>query len=304
MGVGGGKGSKTMRLKRHLSLFRSAGAGWLRDDPFGTGAALAFYTVFALGPLLVIATTVAAHLIGPEETKAEFVSWAERYLAREGARAVYDMIQGARTLRSGILATVIGIVTLFFGATGVFGRFKRSLNTIWGVKHETRPVVREVLIDWMIARLAAAATACGIGVVLFLGLLLSAGIAAAGTFLGSWVPFLGRLLFFLNLVLSLVIVTPLFAFIFKFLPDAKVPWKSVWMGAIVTAVLFQVGALAMGAYLGTKVMTSVYGPAGSVLAVLIWAYYSAQTVLFGAEFTKAHATAKEESIAAADLAGT
>ncbi|MHC4506816.1 MAG: YihY/virulence factor BrkB family protein, partial [Planctomycetota bacterium] len=133
-----------------------------------------------------------------------------------------------------------------------------------------------------------AAAAAGIGVVLFLGLLLSAGIAAAGSFVGRWVPLPGAVLFLVNLFFSLVIVTPLFALIFKFLPNAKVPWKSVWIGTALTAGLFQAGSLAMGAYLGTRVLATVYGPAGSVLAVLIWAYYSAQTVLFGAQFTKAH----------------
>lgn len=271
---------------RTLSLFRTAGAGWLRADPFGVGAALAFYTIFSLGPLLVIATAIAAHVVGGEEVQAERVKWAERYFGGEGAKVVENMIVSARNPRSGILATAVGLVTLFFGATGVFGRLKRSLNTMWGVRHETRPIAHKLLLD----RLAAAVTACCIGVVLFLGLLLSASVAAVGSFLGRWIPLPAGLLFSLNLVLSLVIVTPLFALIFRFLPDVKVPWRSVWIGSVVTAVLFQAGSLVMGAYLGTRVLASVYGPAGSVLAVLIWAYYSAQTVLFGAEFTKAHAT--------------
>ena len=274
-----------MWFKRTVALFREAGTGWLRDDAFGAGAALAFYTVFSIGPLLVISTAIAAHVIGSEEVQAELVRWAERYFGREGADAALNMIRSAKSVRSGLLATGVGIVTLFFGATGVFGRLKRSLNTMWGVSHETRPMVQRLLID----RLAAAAAAAGIGVVLFLGLLLSAGIAAAGSFVGRWVPLPGTVLFFVNLALSLVIVTPLFALIFKFLPNAKVPWKSVWIGAALTAALFQAGALAMGAYLGTRILASVYGPAGSILAVLVWAYYSAQTVLFGAQFTKAHA---------------
>ena len=272
------------RFKRTLALFKTAATGWLRDDAFGAGAALAFYTVFSIGPLLVIATAIAAHVIGGEEVQAELVRWAERYFGREGATAALNMIRSAKSVRSGLLATGVGIVTLFFGATGVFGRLKRSLNTMWGVKRATRPIVHRLLID----RLAAAAAAAGIGVVLFLGLLLSAGIAAAGSFVGRWVPLPGGVLFFVNLVLSLVIVTPLFALIFKLLPNAKVPWRSVWIGAALTAVLFQAGSLAMGAYLGTRVLASVYGPAGSILAVLVWAYYSAQTVLFGAQFTKAH----------------
>lgn len=281
-----------MRLKKLTktsALFKAAGAGSLKDDTFGMGAALAFYTAFSLGPLLVIATAVAALVVGGEEVRAQLVSWGERYFGGEGAKAVENMIDGARSLRSGFTATAIGIVTLFFGATGVFGQLKRSLNAIWGVRPPPRPVVKRLLID----RLAALAAACGIGLVLFLGLLLSAAITALGGLLGRWLPLSGSLLHFMNIVLSLGIVTPLFALIFKFLPDAEVPWRSVWIGSAVTAVLFQGGALAIGMYLRASGFASVYGAAGSVLAVLIWAYYSAQTVLFGAEFTKAHATAKD-----------
>ncbi|MHC4198385.1 MAG: YihY/virulence factor BrkB family protein [Planctomycetota bacterium] len=278
------------RFKRTLALFKEAATGWLRDDAFGAGAALAFYTVFSIGPLLVISTAIAALVIGEKEVQAQLVRWADSYLGREGAEAALNMIPGPMSVRSGLVATGVGIVTLFFGATGVFGRLKRSLNAMWGVRPETRPIVHRLLID----RLAAAAAAAGIGVVLFLGLLLSAGIAAAGSFVGRWVPLPAAVLFFVNLLFSLVIVTPLFALIFKFLPNAKVPWRSVWIGAVLTAVLFQAGALAMGAYLGTRVLASVYGPAGSVLAVLVWAYYSAQAVLFGAQFTKAHARAADD----------
>ncbi len=270
------------RLRRTLSVFKAAGEKALEHDTLGMGAALAFYTIFSLGPLLVIATAVAALFIGSEETQTQLVSWAARYFGPEGASAVEGMITGALNRFSGFLATVVGIVTLFFGVTGAFGRLKRSLNVIWGVDARRHPVVKRLVFT----RLKALAVAALIGVTLFLGIIMSAAISSLGGLLDKYLPLSGGLLFSLNLLLSLLIVVPLFALIFKFLPDARVPWPSAWIGAAVTGVLFQLGSLLTGAYLGAKVLGSVYGAAGSVLAVLLWAYYTAQTVLFGAEFCR------------------
>jgi membrane protein len=277
--------------KRTLLLLRSAAAGCVRDGVFGMGAALAFYAVFALAPLLVAAMAVAGSLLGDSAAQEQFTLWAERYFGSEGARAVQNMILGAPGIGSGVAATVGGAATLFFGATGVFIQLKRSLNTIWGTGPRGQTAVRRIVRE----RLAALGAACGIGLVVILGLLLSAGIAALGGFLGRWLPLPAGFLFAVNLVLSPAIVAPLVAFVFKYMPDAEVPWRSVWVGSLVTAVLFQLGAVAIGVYLGARVLVSTYGAAGSVLALLIWAYYSAQTALFGMEFTKAHADARRRS---------
>ena len=271
-------------LKRALAVLKSAARRYVEDDSLGMGAALAFYTIFSLGPLLVIAMAVAARLIGDDETQVQFVNWAKAYLGPEGAKAVEGMIEGvldrlSGALRPGALATTVGLLTFFFGVTGAFGRLKHSLNVIWGVDQVHRPLAKRLLFT----RLKALGAAGLIGVTLFLGILLSAAIGSVGTLLGRWLPQPGGLLFLANLALSILIVVPLFAAIFKFLPDTRVPTKSAWIGAAVTGVLFQAGALLVGAYLGAKVLASVYGAAGSVLAVLLWAYYTAQTVLFGAE---------------------
>ena len=273
------------RLRRTLSIFKAAGEKALEHDTLGMGAALAFYTIFTLGPLLVIATAVAALFIGSEETQRQLVNWAETYFGPEGAKAVQGMITGALNRFSGFLASVVGLVTLFFGVTGAFGRLKHSLNTIWRVevKGNERTTVPLVVKRLAFTRLKALAVAALIGAMLFLGIIMSAAISSLGGLLGKWLPLPGGLLFLLNLLLSLLIVVPLFALIFKFLPDARVPWPSAWIGAAVTGVLFQLGSLLTGAYLGAKVLASVYGAAGSVLAVLLWAYYTAQTVFFGAE---------------------
>jgi len=271
-----------MWIGRTLRLLRRAGRASLKDDTLGMGAALAFYTVFSIGPVLVIATMVAAQVIGAEEARTQFLTWGERYFGPAGAGVVFDMIAGARGLRPGIAASVVGTVTLLFGATGVAGRFRRALNAIWKVKPKPRPVVKRLLLE----RLAALAAACGIGIVIFLGLLLSAAFTSLAGHLGRWLP-VGL---FANVVLSLAIITPLFALLFKLMPSAPVPWKSAWLGAGVTAVLFQVGALSVGLYINLSGLGSAYGPAGAILAILVWAYYTSQTVLFGAEFTRAHAT--------------
>ncbi len=268
-----------------LRLFRKAGAASIEDDTLSMGASLAFYTVFSIGPVLVIATMVAAQVLGAEEMRAQFLTWGGRYFGPSGAEAVSKMITGARGVRPGITATVVGAVTLFLGATGVFGQFRRALNRIWKAKPKPTPVVKRLLLE----RLAALGAACGIGIVIFLGLLLSAAFTSLAGTLGKWLPLPIGL--FANVVLSLAIITPLVALLFKLLPNAPVPWKSAWIGASVTAVLFQAGALTVGFYLNMTGLGSAYGPAGAVMAILVWAYYTSQTVLYGAEFTKAHANA-------------
>ncbi len=274
-------------VRRTLRLFKRAAAGSLADDTLSKGAALAFYTVFSIGPVLVIATMIAAQVLGAEEARGHFLKWGDRYFGLAGSRAVFDMIAGARGLRPGVTASVVGAITLFFGATGVFSQFRRALNAIWKVKPKPTPAVKRLLLE----RLAALAAACGIGIVIFLGILMSAAFTSLSGHLGKWLPLPVGL--FANVVLSLAILTPLVAFLFKFLPDAPVPWRSAWIGAGVTAVLFQAGALGVGLYLNLSGLGSAYGPAGAVLAVLVWAYYTSQTVLYGAEFTKAHATAEQ-----------
>lgn len=265
--------------RRVLPILGRAALGCIEHDSFGMGAALAFYTVFSLGPLLVIATVVASRFIGDDVTREQLVSWARVYFGPEGAKAVEGMIAGALDPSSGYLATAVGAVTLFLGVTGVFERLKHSLNVIWGADATRHRAVRRVLLT----KLKALAAAGLIGVTLFAGIVLSAGVMALGGFLGRWLPLSAGALLSVNVVLSLGMVAPFFALVFKLLPDARVSWFSAWTGGAVTAVLFQAGSLLTGAYLGTKVLASVYGTAGAVLAVLLWAYYTAQTVLFGAE---------------------
>jgi len=274
-----------MRVRDALGLFKRAGKASMEDNTLSMGAALAFYTVFSMGPVLVIATMVAARVLGAEEAREQFMAWGERYFGPAGAKVVFEMIAGARGLRPGIAAGIAGAVTLVLGATGVFGQFRRALNVIWKAKPKPSPVVKRLLLD----RLVALAAAFGIGAVIFLGLLLSAAFTSLAGHLGRWLPLPVGLA--ANVVLSLAIITPLFALLFKLMPSAPVPWRSAWIGAGVAAVLFQAGALGVGLYINLSGLGSAYGPSGAVMAILVWAYYTSQTILYGAEFARAHATA-------------
>jgi membrane protein len=262
----------------------------VKHDSFGMGAALAFYTVFSLGPILVLSAAVAGRMIGSREVRGEIIAWSEYYFGREGAKTVKNMLTSSRNVTSSVTATLIGVVTLFVSATGVFGRLKHSLNTIWDVDRRRQTFA----IFFLVTRLKATVTAVIIGMALFLGIILSAMMSNVGKILGNWLPLPESLLLATNLLMSLAILVPLFMVIFKYLPDVAVPWRSAWTGALVTGVLFQAGALAMGAYLSTKVLQSFYGAAGSVLAVMLWAYYTVQTVLYGAEVSKEHALASQK----------
>jgi membrane protein len=281
-----------VRVAFWAGVFGRSGVGMVRHDSFGMGAALAFYTVFSLGPLLVLSAAVAGRMIGSREVRGEIVAWSEYYVGAEGAKTVKNMLASSGNATSSLTATLIGVATLFFSATGVFGRLKHSLNSIWDVDRRRQTFA----VFFVITRLKATITAVIIGLALFLGIILSAMMSNVGKVLGRWLPLPESLLLSTNLVLSLCILVPLFLLIFKYLPDVSVPWRSAWSGAIVTGILFQAGALAMGAYLSTRVLSTFYGAAGSVLAVMLWAYYTVQTVLFGAEVCREHARAKEKLV--------
>jgi len=288
-----------IRYTRWAGIFGRAGVGLFQHDSFGMGAALAFYTVFSLGPILVLTAAIAGHTIGGREGRDEIVTWSRYYVGPEGAKAVKNMLASSRNITSNITATLVGIVTLFFTTTNVFGRLKHSLNTIWGIERRKQTLA----IFFLVTRLKAAVTAMVFGLAIFLGIILSTMVANVGKILGRWLPLPDSLLLATNLAMSMAILVPMFVLIFKYLPDVNVPWRSAWTGAIATGVLFQAGAVAMGMYLSTNVLSSFYGAAGSVLAIMLWAYYTVQTVLFGGEVCREHARACEEEEAAAAKAG-
>jgi membrane protein len=257
---------------------------WYEDRAPRLGAALAFYTVFALAPGLVLIIALAALLLGEEAAQGQIISQVEDLAGAAGAQAVRAAIESARSAGDSLLATGLGVVTLVFGLWGVFGELQDALNTIWGVT--ARP--GRGVIGVVKQRFWSAAMVVGIGFLLLVSLAASAWLAAFGKFFSRLLPLPAVAMETANALLSFVIITFMFAVIYKLLPDVRIAWHNVWTGAAVTAVLFTIGKSLIGLYLGRSTVGSVYGAAGSLIVILLWVYYSAQLVFFGAEFTKVY----------------
>jgi len=257
---------------------------WSDDDALTLGAALSYYTIFSMAPLLVLAIAVAGLAFGRAAAQGEIVAQIQGVLGPSGAELIESMIERASEPASGVLATVISLVTMFFGASGVFGQLQGSLNKIWGADAVRRKGVKGQLQR----RAASFSMILGIGFLLLVSLALSALISGLHRGIDEYLTIPSELLSLTNLTVSFVIVTALFAMIFKLLPDARIEWRDVWLGAAVTAVLFTIGKSLIGIYLGRAGVTSVYGAAGSLVLVLLWVYYSSQLLFLGAEFTEVY----------------
>ena len=268
------------------SLIKRAAIEWNADDCLTLGAALAYYTVFSLAPILVIVIAVAGALFGQEAAQGEIVGQIRGLVGEEGATAIQSLIQSATREGAGSRATLIGLLFLLFGSTSAFSQLQSALNRIW----EVEPQAQTGIWNMVRARFLSFAAVLGTGFLLSVSLVLSAGVAALGRIGWGRVPELGRMLELADFLGSMLVHTLLFAMIFKLLPDAVIRWRDVWVGAGITAGLFFVGKLVIGLYLGTSDVGAAYGAAGWVILILAWVYYSAQIVLFGAEFTHAYAT--------------
>jgi membrane protein len=263
---------------------KGAFVSWSEDKAPRLGAALAYYAAFSIAPLLVIAIAVAGLVFGEEAAQGQIVSQVRGLIGDEGAAALQSMIEKAgRRPDAGIAATLIGIGTLLFGASGVFGELQDSLNTIWGVKPRPGRGLFGLLKD----RFLSFAMVFGIAFLLLVSLVISAALAALGKVGGAFIA--EGPLHVLNFVISFAVITGMFAAVFKFLPDIQIEWQDVWLGAALTSLLFSVGKLAIGLYLGKTSVASAFGAAGSLVIVLVWVYYSAQILFLGAEFTKTYA---------------
>ena len=279
-------------MSRHpLVLFlREVLAEWQRDRALVLGAALAYYTLFALAPLLVLVIAIAGLALGRAAAQGEIVAQIAGLMGADGAKMIEGMIVQASRPASGVVATLVSLGTMLLGASGVFSQLQAALDQIFGTEARTRrgSGVRGAVRQ----RLAYVGMILGIGFLLLVSLVLSAALAAVHDLLAAHLPLAARVLPPLNFALSLVVVSGLFALIYKVLPDAKLAWRDVWLGATCTAILFTVGKSLIGIYLGRAGATSVYGAAGSLVLVLLWIYYSAQILLLGAEFTHAYATTR------------
>ncbi len=270
-------------MRRAFAIVKQAFADWRRDNAGRLGAALSYYTLFSLAPLLIVAIAVAGFFFGREAAQGQIVSEIQGLVGEAGAHAVQDMIQNSRQPSTGIVATIVGLVTLLLGATGAFTELKSALNVVWDVKDEGGG-----LLSLLRGRLWAFAMVLAVGFLLVVSLLISAAISAADPFF-AWIGIPPALVHIANAAASFVVITALFALLFKYLPDTDVEWRDVWMGAVVTSGLFTVGKMLIGLYLGRSSVASVYGAAGSIVVLIVWVYYAAQIFFFGAEVTQAYA---------------
>ncbi len=272
-----------------LDLFKRTYQDWKEDHASRLAASLAYYTIFSLAPLLVIAIAVAGFIWEAEAVEAQVMAQIQGLVGIEGARFVADLIESASNPAEGLIATIIGIVTLLFGALGVFNELHNSLNIIWEIKEEKTEGFLQAVKKAIFDRFLSFSMVLGIGFLLLVSLVITAGLSATEELVGNTFPIPEFFLQLLNLIISIGVITVLFALIYKYLPDAEIPWRFVWMGAFVTAILFSLGKLAIGLYLGNSAIASSFGAAGSLVLLLVWIYYSAQILFFGAEFTQAYA---------------
>lgn len=277
-----------MRIRRRAvwSLLKETVKGWQEDKIALWAAALAYYTTFSLAPLLVIAIAIAGAVFGEEAAQGEVVAQIEGLIGQQGAEAIQAMLQNANQPGSGGLwATAIGVITLLIGASGVFGQLQEALNAIWHVKPKPSAGIKNLIQD----RFLSFAMVLVIGFLLLVSLLLSAVLAAISTLINNFLPELTIAGQVFNFLLSFGVITLLFALIYKVLPDITLPWRYFWIGAAVTALLFNIGKFLIGLYLGSSGIASTYGAAASLAVILIWVYYSTQILLVGAVFTKVYA---------------
>ena len=275
-----------MKPKEAFSLLKTTVFEWLDDQAPMLGAALAYYTVFSLAPLLIISIAIAGLVFGGEAAQGQIFDQLRGLLGDASGKAMEEIVQSASAEpKTGVIATVIGFVTLLFGASGVFGQLQASLNIIWGVQPKPGRGILGIIRD----RVLSFGFILVVGFLLLVSLLLTAAIAFVGKQFETMVPGTEALIQLLNSILSLAVITLLFGMMFKILPDANIAWRNVWVGAFLTALLFTLGKFALGYYLGRSGVASSYGAAGSLIVLLVWVYYSSQIVFFGAEFTQVYA---------------
>jgi membrane protein len=261
-------------------LLRDTIGDWYRDRAQRLGAALAFYTLFALAPGLVILIPLTGVVLGPQAAQGHIVDQIEFLIGRPGAEAIEATIVSAREHGAGV--TVVAVITLVVGLWWVFGELQDALNTIWGVMPRPGRGFLVMLRD----RFWSFTLVVGIGFLLLVSLAVSAWLAALGGFFAHLLPAPPAVLEAVNFVVSFCVITFLFGMIFKLLPDVSLAWRDVWLGAALTSLLFTLGKVVIGLYLGRTTIGSAYGAAGSLVVILLWVYYSAQILFFGAEFTK------------------
>ena len=270
-----------------FALSEKAVTAWIDDYAPSMGAAISYYTIFSLAPLLVIVIAVAGSVFGREAVEGQIVAQLSGLIGQDGATAVQGLIKSASDPAKGLLASIISLVVLIVGATTVFAELQSALDRIWHVPEKAKPSGVWGLLR---SRLLSFGLVLGLAFMLMVSLVVGAGIAAFGNWTSRIAPGWEILLQVINTVVSLMTTTLLFAMIYKLMPSVKIAWRDVWVGAAVTAVLFEVGKLLIGLYIGKSGVTESFAAAGSLVVLLAWVYYAAQIFLLGAEFTRVYAT--------------
>ncbi|HLO14619.1 MAG TPA: YihY/virulence factor BrkB family protein [Anaerolineales bacterium] len=272
-----------------FKLLKTTVREWQQDSAPRLAAALAYYTTFSLAPLLILIIAIAGLIGGRQAAQNQTMAQVQDLLGVQGRQFVQGMIESASQPSTGLAATAIGAITLLLGALGVFGELQNSLNTIWDVKPKPAQSFWDGIKRFILGRLLSFTMVLGIGFLLLASLVISAVLSALGQYISSAWPLADLWLQLINFFISFAVITLLFAMIFKFLPEAHIAWKDVWLGAAVTSALFTLGKFLIGLYLGRSSVGSTFGAAGSLAILLIWIYYSAQILFFGAEFTQVYA---------------
>ena len=274
-----------MTFGQLFAVFKESFGEFSADKVPRLAAALAYYALFSLAPLLVIAIAIAGFAFGEEAARGQIVGQVGGLIGETSGKAIEGMIENAgKNEGEGVLSTIAGVIALLFGASGVFGQLKDTLNTVWGVEPKKSGGALALVKD----RFWSFTMVLGVGFLLLISLIISAALAAVGTFMEGRLPGGETLSQIVTFSVSFAVITMLFALIFKYVPDAEIRWNDVWVGAAFTAFLFVVGKFAIGFYLGKSSVASTYGAAASIIIVLLWLYYSGLILFFGSEFTEVY----------------
>jgi len=283
---------------RSLAFYRAVltetGSGWSRNNVMRMSAALAYYAIFSLAPLLVIAMSVAGWLFGPEAVRGQLDDQLRSVMGAVPAKAVQSLVQSAAEPSKSIFAALLGFLTLLLGASGVFNQIQEALNEIWRMKSPTTPTgFQHIVRGFLFTRLLTFSMVLIIGFLLLISLALSTAIATLEQYAANLLPITASIIVLLGILVSLLMETVLFTLIFRILPQTKVRWPHALRGAAITAVFFEIGKWILSLYLGRESTTSGFGAAGSLVLVLLWLYYTSLIFFTGAEFTRAWMVVEE-----------
>jgi membrane protein len=273
------------RLRATVELFKQTAQDWSDDNAARLAASLSFYAAISIAPMLLVIIAIVGFVFGEDAAQGAIMGQLEGILGPESAATVQSMVEGAARPRSGVLATLIGVVVLLFGASGVFGELQSAMNVIWEVK----PKPGRGIFQFFRERFLSLTMVFGSAFLLMVSLVISAVLTALGSIVIGRIPGAPLLWFLLGHVVPFLVITLLFAMIFKVLPDVKIRYRDVWIGALFTSAMFLLGKLLVGMYIARANVATTYGAAGSVVVMLLWIYYSSQIFFFGAEFTQTFA---------------